>query len=101
MEQLDLTSPLAYAARVEQSVEVSTYRVVSIYFDWEAPLIVVRVRDERNVIVSATYENATATTLMTQLNKLDLSTQSLHKRILNRLVADGKLPAGTVTGSPD
>lgn len=101
MEQLDLTSPVSYATRVEQAVQVSTYRVASISFDWDAALIVIRVRDERATIVTATYEGATATTLMQALNKVDLSALSLHKRILNRLVTDGKLPAGTVTGVPD
>ena len=46
------------------------------------------------------YEGATALTLINQLNKADLSVQSLERRILLRLVADGLL-TGTVSGTPD
>ncbi len=47
------------------------------------------------------YDGATATSLMVALNKANLSTSSLHKRVLQQLVADGKLTVGTVTGTPD
>lgn len=91
MEQLDLTSP----------VSVTDYRVRKIVLDWAAAIIKIRVVDTTGDESTHTYTGETATTLMTQLNKIDLSTNSLHKRILDRLVADGKLPAGTVTGTPD
>lgn len=47
-----------------------------------------------------TYEGSTAVTLILALNKANLSITSLQRRILERLVADGKL-TGTVSGTPD
>lgn len=91
MENLTLTTP----------VSVTTYRVQSILLDWRASRIKIVVSDTQNDMFVCEYGGATATTLMTQLNKLDLTTNSLHKRILERLVTDGKLPPGNVTGSPD
>ncbi len=41
-----------------------------------------------------------ATTLMRVLNKANLFTKSLHKRIMEKAVADGKL-TGTISGPPD
>lgn len=42
-----------------------------------------------------------ATSLIIALNKANLSVKSLERRVLEQAVADGKLGAGTVTGSPD
>lgn len=45
-------------------------------------------------------ENATA--LMVSLNKVNLATKSMERRIIERAQADGKLPAGgTITGTAD
>ena len=91
MEDLTLTAPIS----------VPTYRVSKIIFDWTNARIVISVFDPVGDLVKCVYTGSTATTLMTQLNTINLSTSSLHKRVLERLVTDGKLPAGTVTGSPD
>src|SRR6185436_20079253 len=98
MEQLDLTSPQAYAVRVESTVETTSYRVASLLLDWDKALIVVTLVDSRGVIIIANYKGAPATSLMIGLNKANLSSNSLHKRVLNQLATDGKLPAGTVSG---
>jgi hypothetical protein len=90
-EQLSLTVPET----------ITTYYISAILLDWDNATIRINVRDENGNIVKALYEGETATNLMTGLNKSDLSTNSLHKRILERLVSDGKLPGGTVTGTPD
>lgn len=42
----------------------------------------------------------TARTMMIALNKANLSSNSLHKRILDRLVQEGRLD-GSVSGTPD
>lgn len=91
MESLSLTTPIS----------ISSYRVALLSLDWRAAAIRIVVVTPSGEEVVATYSGSFATALMTQLNKLDMSTNSLHKRILDRLVLDGKLPAGTVTGSPD
>lgn len=95
METLTLTTP-------EQTPAITTtdYRVIYLSMDWERALIVIHLRGTNGERKQADYSGSTATTLMTQLNKLDLSVKSLHKRILERLVADGKL-SGSVTGAPD
>ena len=46
------------------------------------------------------YNGQTADTLILALNKANLTTVSLERRILNQLVADGVI-AGTITGTPD
>lgn len=55
--------------------------------------------------ILAEYSDAnggtTAATLISALNTANLSVKSLQQRILERLAADGKIPAGTVTGTPD
>ena len=47
------------------------------------------------------YSGAEARTLMRQLNKANLSTQSLHQRVMAKLLADGKIPAGVESGAPE
>jgi hypothetical protein len=42
-----------------------------------------------------------AAQMLSALNTANLTTKSLQQRVLERLIADGKLPAGAVTGIPD
>ena len=92
-EQLDLTSPIVPPSR-------TFYRISSLHLDWDTQRIRVVVRGSEEFIVTAEYAGATAVSLMSTLNTANLSINSLHKRVLQRLVADGFLPAGTVTGTP-
>jgi hypothetical protein len=46
------------------------------------------------------YEGAEACTMLRALNKANLTTNSLHKRILDRLIAD-KVLVGAVAGVPE
>jgi hypothetical protein len=81
---------------------ISGYRVFKLVLDWDLHKIKVHLRNtSNNVYIVAGYEGNTALVLMNQLNTMNLSTNSLHKRILERLATDGKLAAGTVTGTPD
>ena len=90
-EQLDLAAP----------INISAYRVIGLNLDWEGATIVIHLRAVTTGKSSTfIYTGATATSLMTALNKANLSTNSLQKRILEKLVTDGKL-TGTVSGSPD
>lgn len=95
METLQLTT-----SEITPQVVTSDYRVIYLALDWENKLIVIRLRGTNGEHKSVMYEEAIATTLMTALNKADLSVKSLHKRILERIIADGFL-AGTITGVPD
>jgi hypothetical protein len=91
MELLTLTTP----------TPVTTYRVTALELHWTRAYIRVQLISSLGVAFKAEYTGTEATNLMVGLNKANLSTNSLHKRILERLATDGKLPAGTVTGSPD
>ena len=92
-EQLDLTTAIVPTTR-------TTYRIARISFDWDNQLIRGDVVGSDTVIVGFSYDGSTAVTLMTTLNKIDLSVKSLQRRVLEKLVTDGKLPAGAVSGSP-
>jgi hypothetical protein len=93
-EQLDLTSPIVPATR-------TTYRVIRMLLDWEAKIIQVVLRGSDGVEILAEWSDSAAVALMTTLNTANFSTISQHKRILQRLVLDGKLPAGSVSGTPE
>ena len=80
---------------------VTDYRISIIKFNWDEAKIHIVLKDTQGDTITAGYTGAEATSLMIALNKANLSTNSLQKRALERLVTDGKIPAGTVTGSPD
>lgn len=89
MEQIDLTAP------------VSTFRVVRLSLEWDIQKIRIVLKSAATGdYIKFSYSGDTALTLMNQLNTMNLTTTSLHKRIINRLIADGLL-AGTVSGTPD
>ena len=94
-ETLNLTT-----AEVTPAITTSDYHVIYISFDWERALILIAVRGTHGERREFRYEGDTATTLMVALNKINLSTKSLQRRILERLDSDGLL-LGTVSGSPD
>ena len=93
-EKLDLTSVIT-------TPNLTDYRVAAVTFDWDRAQIVITLRGTNGEERREIYVGLTATTLMIALNKIDCSVTSLQKRIINRLVTDGKLPAGTVSGAPD
>lgn len=82
-------------------VSVTNYKVRRLAMDWTDARIEVVVIASNGDKLAFQYLGAQATSLMTALNKANLSVLSLHARILNQLAADGKLPAGNVTGAPD
>lgn len=76
------------------------YRVARVSLNWVAARIDVDVLGENGELRGFVYEGVVATNLMVALNTADLSVKSLHRRILERLAADGRL-VGAVTGAPD
>lgn len=90
-ERVDLTTPIVQPSIV-------SYTVASLFLDWDGAAIRIIVKGNDGSRVAIEYSGTEATTLMVALNKANLSTRSLHRRILDRLVADGKV-AGTVAGS--
>lgn len=92
-EQLDLTTPVT-------TPNLATYRVDELHLKWSAERIDIRLLGTNGESRWESYSGPAARTLMTALNKANLTTNSLRKRILNQLVTDGKL-AGSVSGTPD
>jgi hypothetical protein len=92
-ERLTLTTPKPLPP------QVVGYTVSSLLLKWEpTPQIVITLKGEDGTYTDQVYEGATATTLLIQLNKVNLSTRSLTQRIFDRLIADGRI-VGTVAGS--
>lgn len=82
------------------------FRISMMAFDWFNATIKIHLREWDGALFGSSpfvvmYTGPVATTLMTALNKTNLSTQSLHQRVMARLLADGKLPTGFASGSAD
>lgn len=93
MEIITLATPVT-------TPSITTWRVSSLLLDWDAAVIAISLRGSGGERLSHTYAGAQATSLMTALNKANLTSNSLHKRVIQRLIDDGML-AGTISGSPD
>src|SRR3990167_2117307 len=94
-EKLALTTPVSPPAPTTRD-----YTVRRLVLAWDEQQIQIMLRDNNNQITHYLYTGAQATTLMVALNTANLATKSLQRRILEQLVADGKLTRGTVTGAP-
>lgn len=92
-EQLDLTTPVTPPS-------TNSYQVVRIDLGWEDATINIILKSDIGGYLGFSYIGTEATNLMNALNKADLSANSLHKRVINQLVTDGKL-TGTISGTPD
>lgn len=100
-ESLGLTTPIT-----PSNPTISQYRIVRLLLEREPfALILVVVADNRNVRTEVAYSDdgggTVAASLLHALNTADLSVKSLQRRVLEYLVSDGKLPAGSVSGTPD
>ena len=90
-EQLDIT-PV-------QPPACTTYKLDSLTLNWGQSSIDITLRDNLGQTQTFSYGDATAASMMQALNTANLSTKSLYRRVLERLVADGKI-VGTVSGTP-
>lgn len=97
MEQIDLTTLESYPLPVKT---VAAWQVTELHLQWRGAHIGIVLEGSDNERREVHYNGPTATALMVALNKANLSVKSLHKRILEYLVADGKL-AGVITGAVD
>lgn len=91
METLTIASP---------PPQQTTWRVNEVYFNWDAASIQIGLKGTNGEAKHHGYSGAVAQSLLVALNKANLSTTSLHRRIIDRLIADGVI-AGSVSGSPD
>lgn len=92
-EILTLTAPIVPPS-------ITTWRVTFLGLDWDAATISIRLRGPNGEVKTCGYQGSAATSMMVALNKANLSSNSLHKRVLTQLVSDGEI-AGTISGSPD
>ena len=95
-----------FPAPVQVDPGAARFRIASLVFDWQRAVVAITLREWDGTgflgrQVYAVYEGAVATTMMVGLNKVNLTTRSLHQRVLDRLIADGKIPAGTIAGTVD
>ena len=102
MEELVLTDPEVIPEKV-----TNKYHVISLVLDTvseavlgEPGLISITLRDNNGGYSYHSYLGDEATAMIKTLNTANLTTKSMHKRVLEKLSADGKLP-GTVQGTPD
>lgn len=95
METVTLTTP-----EVTPAITTTDYRVVYEMKDVEQKLFVVHVRGTNGERKEFRYSGDDALTFIIFLNKANLTVKSEQRRILERLIADGKL-SGAVTGTPD
>jgi hypothetical protein len=93
-EKITLTVPFQ-----PNPATATEFTIDMIVFDWKGAGIHITL-GQNGVQKTVSYNGAVATTLMNQLNVVNLATKSLHKRCMERLQADGHL-SGTISGTPD
>lgn len=91
-EQLDLSAPVAQPT-------VTTYYIDALHLNWTQQAIDVMLHDNSGNGLTVTYNGTQALALMHALNTGNFSVNSLYKQAMQKLVADGKIPAGTVSGT--
>lgn len=97
MERIDLAAPYQPDPRT-----ASDFRVARLDLNRRAQSVVVELVSADGAISypPIVYDGAEAVALITALNKANLALKSLNTRILEKLVADGKL-VGTIAGAAD
>lgn len=102
MEELVLTDPIVVPETV-----TAKYHVVALLLNLELAnpggqpgFINIDLKNEHGEPSSYQYFGKAATDMIKFLNTANLTTKSMHKRILEQLSKDGFLH-GTVTGAPD
>ena len=92
MEQLDLTTPVV--------VTTSAYKVDQVHERWTAQRITIVLIAPPAPALIIEYTGIEARDMMIAGNKSNNTVKSRDKRIMEKLIADGKL-AGTISGTVD
>jgi hypothetical protein len=92
-EQAELTTPIARTVTAYEVVQVTLQR-------WPEWVVRVEYLDNTLKPQNDTHRGTEAQTLIVALNKADLSVKSLERRVLEHLIAEGKIPPATITGTP-
>lgn len=93
VEQIDLTTPIT-------TPSITSFKVVKLILDIEGQGIIITLKSNTNERMEIAYNGAEALALMVAMNKMNFTTISIQKKILQKLITDGKLP-GTISGLPD
>lgn len=93
-----MAETIALTAPIQAKPGTSTLKVAALIINPESAFIEAHFRGTNGELEIARWDNAL--TLIQQLNKANLTTKSLERRVMERAIADGKL-AGTITGTPD
>lgn len=93
-EKIDLTTPYKPDPR-----EATDFTVAMLVLDRFGQGVHITLR-KNGVSAEFSYNGDEAMDIMRALNKANLSIKSLDRRILEKLIADGKI-VGTISGSPD
>lgn len=88
------------APEIIPAVTTTDYKVALLLLDVEGAQIAIHVRGTNGERKEFRYEKAEAVALLHALNTANLTVKSLQRRILEKLIADGKL-VGAVNGVPD
>lgn len=98
---------VVFPVPVQADAGAVEFRVSELVLNVEASVVTVRLRETSDGAfvpngrqVVASYAAADADALMRALNTANLSTKSLQRRVIEKLVADGKVPAGLISGVP-
>ncbi len=94
-ERIDLTVP------DQAQAGTMTYSFARLTLDWEhgrVVVVLVGANGERKEVVFGDADGARA--LMRSFNKADFSSKSLHRRLMEKLIAEGHL-VGAIAGAPD
>jgi hypothetical protein len=87
----------------------SEFRLASLILDAQQPHILATLAEvapgkfhfkPNGKILTCEYFGDDAAQLLTQLNTMNFSTVSLQKRVIQTCGKDGKIPPGTVSGTP-
>ena len=93
-------------APVQADPGASTFRVASHLLVWDGPFVEIVLREWadgtfRGRRIRITYDGAAAVAILRVVSRGEFAPSSLHGWLLARCQADGKLPAGQRTGTPD
>lgn len=94
MERVDLSTPIV-------KPDVTTYEIGSLLLELRPnPRIVVTLVGSDGTGKVHEYTGSEALTMLRALNTAPLNVKSLHRRVMERLIADGVI-GGTISGVPD
>lgn len=92
-ENITLATPVARPS-------ITSYRVTDLYLSFGGQKIVITLTNDVGETLRHSVVGSTAVDLMKALNKANLSTKSLQRRVLELLIADGVIE-GTISGTVD